>query len=102
MTKRKKPKLPGLYPALTYKHQRWAHDQDYIDKLSPEEKAWLSKFNAEYHQNTFQRDGTDLHTDEQRRAIYNKTNASYRDVMHQWDREDLLSVENQEDKDEEK
>lgn len=35
------------------KHKSWACDQDYLRKLSPEERAWLFKFNKEYYEGRF-------------------------------------------------
>lgn len=54
---------------------------DYVDQLSEEEKAWLSKFNREYYQASFKNDDSDLHNDqEKRRELYRKNNERNRDV----------------------
>lgn len=36
-------------------------DYDYLDKLSPEEREWLGKFNREYYLNQFDRTKKNLH-----------------------------------------
>ncbi len=36
------------------------NDFDYLNKLNPEEKAWLNKFNDEYLNASFKKDGTDI------------------------------------------
>lgn len=60
-------------------------DQDYFKKLSPEERAWLSKFNREYYDGDFSKSGGGdaLHkTKEQKRDCYNRNNAMNRDVSN--------------------
>jgi hypothetical protein len=46
--RRSQEKYPALKPELNLRSRYELFDQDYIDKLSDEEKAWLNKFNDEY------------------------------------------------------
>jgi hypothetical protein len=46
---------PALQPELNLRSRWELIDYDYIDKLSPEEKAWLNKFTAEYVNADFDR-----------------------------------------------
>lgn len=80
-TKRNQVKYPGLDPSVNAK-PRWEFiDHDYIDKLSPKEKEWLSNFNEEYLSGNFQHKGKKLHkTKEEKRACYTRNNARNRDV----------------------
>lgn len=54
-TRRKSTKYPGLKKNLNVKVRQELIDHDYIDKLSEEEKAWLSKFNEEYVSGSFKK-----------------------------------------------
>jgi hypothetical protein len=47
-SKRSNTKHPDLTPELNLKTRSDLLDQDYIHKLSPDEKDWLNKFNSEY------------------------------------------------------
>lgn len=61
-------------------HSRWRLDQDYLAKLSPDERAWLEQFNAEYYRGEFE--GEPLHPrGEARREIYRRFNAAARDLV---------------------
>lgn len=64
------------------KHKRWAVDQDYTDKLSEEEKQWLSQFNEEFYKNKVKKnDPKALHnTDKLRKDCYSRENAANRDL----------------------
>lgn len=53
--KRKKTKYPGLDKTVNTKKRWEVLDQDYIDKLNEEEKAWLNKFNIETLGGNFKR-----------------------------------------------
>lgn len=46
--RKERNKYTGLDPSLHPKTRQELFDQDYIDKLSDDEKAWLSKFNDEW------------------------------------------------------
>lgn len=86
MTKDKK--RYGLSKAHTKKKAREFVDQDYIDKLSEEEKDWLDKFNREYYQNSFSKnDEENFHKKgEERRKAYGRENARNRDMWNKFDR----------------
>ena len=94
--KKKSKKLWGLIPYTFPWSVREYIDQNYIEKLSLEEKQWLSKFNEEYYGNTIKKDGLhykkaktkDKRTKEYkeeakmiRREMYSKTNQRNRDVF---------------------
>jgi hypothetical protein len=59
-------------------------DQNYFDKLSPEEKKWLSQFNEEYYGNTISKNRRKAFhkTKKAKREIYRQTNARYRDIYN--------------------
>ena len=82
LNKRQKTKYPGLVQNVNPK-TRWEHiDFDYLDKLSDEEKRWLSNFNEEYLSGNFNHPGKRLNkTKEERRQCYNRNNARNRDVI---------------------
>lgn len=61
-------------------YNQWRRDQDYRERLSPEEKAWLDKFDDEYYRADFGEDP--LHgTPELRNDVYARQNAAARDVV---------------------
>jgi hypothetical protein len=63
------------------KNVSWMVDQDYSHKLSAEEKAWLSRFNQEYYDNSRLSEVDSLHnTPELKKSCYNATNARNRDL----------------------
>lgn len=72
-TKRSKTKYPGLNKKLHTKVRQELIDQDYIDKLSDEEKKWLSDFNEEYVAADFRHKGKKLH---KRKTHIKEINAS--------------------------
>jgi len=69
-----KSKYPGLNKHNFTINTRGYIDQDYINKLSPEEKEWLSKFNDEYYGGKIKKgDETALNKkDEHRKDCYNR------------------------------
>jgi hypothetical protein len=84
---KKKPRrnnvaYPGLDKSVNRRVIREYMDQDYVDKLSPEEKQWLSNFNEEWLSANFNHKGKKLHkTKAKKREIYNRNNARNRDLM---------------------
>jgi hypothetical protein len=72
----------GLQVRSFPKHKQWAIDQDYLDKLTPEEKEWMGKFNQEFYRNRVTKGSkTDLHnTTALRRDCYARENAANRDL----------------------
>jgi hypothetical protein len=90
-TRRSKHKYPGLIKQYTNKIRREYLDQDYIDKLSPEEKKWLSNFNEEWLGANFNHGGEILHKKkEEKREIYNRNNSRNRDIIGQMNAQNKL------------
>lgn len=81
-TKRSRIKYPGLDKSVHPKVRQDLIDHDYIDKLSPSEKKWLSDFNEEYLGGNFKHGGRVKHkTKKEKRDCYNRNNARNRDAM---------------------
>jgi len=64
--RRSKEKYPALKPDLNLKTRYELIDYDYLDKLSPQEMAWLNKFTSEYTNADF-RHSKPLHSTKKRR-----------------------------------
>lgn len=72
---------PGLDKNVNLKIRHELMDQDYIHKLSPEEKDWLSRFNEEYNGNNFKHKGDILHTTKElKKDCERKNNSHNRDA----------------------
>lgn len=72
--------LPGLHARNFPAPLREFIDVDYLDRLSPEEKAWLAKFNDEFHGGCFR--ANPLHGEQaQRRAIWRAKKAARHDAL---------------------
>ena len=74
-----------LYPALKKEYnlviRQDCFDQDYINKLSPDEKDWLNRFNEEYINANFKHKGRRLHrTKKLKRDCENRNNMRNRDI----------------------
>ncbi len=90
--KRKKPerskkKYPNLKKQYNTKKRQDYIDQDYIDKLSDEEKAWLDKFNEEYVNAKFEKKGerytkNNLHKGKKKRTDIYKDNYSRQNCLY--------------------
>lgn len=57
----------------------WRMDYDYLKSLTPEERAWLERFNEEYYDAQFKGPVTDG-TVNTRRSAYRRKNAANRDL----------------------
>lgn len=61
-------------------YARWRIDQDYLRRLSPQDRAWIERFNDEYYRAEFGEDP--LHPPgEKRREIYDAQNVAARDLV---------------------
>jgi len=81
-TRRGNAKYPGLDKKYNLKIRQELIDQDYIDKLTDEEKDWLSRFNEEYVSANFQHKGKKLHkTKKQKRERYQANNKRNVDIF---------------------
>jgi hypothetical protein len=85
--KRAEKKYPGLNKALHPRTRQEYMDADYIDKLSPKEKEFLSKFQEEYYGASLAPEDSpkqwkkDLHkTKELRKECRDRNNARNRDL----------------------
>ena len=66
-----------------YSHSnQWKVDQDYWDKLSPEERNFLKTFNKEWTEGSFKTSRPLHKTKKQRRECYDNNNRSKRDIMN--------------------
>lgn len=78
--RRSRAPYPGLNKNLNLNNRREALEIDYEDKLSHEEKVWLSNFNREYVGGDFTHEGENLHkTPELVKSVYDANNARNRD-----------------------
>jgi hypothetical protein len=78
-SKRSKLKYPALTKGVNSRVKQEKIDFDYLDKLNPEEMAWMNKFMEEEMNGRFAKDGTDFNqTDEERRRIYGSINSANR------------------------
>lgn len=57
-------------------------DQDYKSKLTPEERAWLLKFNDEYYDGSNLNKPDSLHSKEHSKSIYDSINSRNRDILN--------------------
>lgn len=81
-TRRSAVKYPGLDKTYTTRKRREYLDQDYIDKLSEEEKDWLNRFNEEYVNANMNHKGEKFHTSEEDvKKIWGLNNAKNRDAL---------------------
>ena len=70
----------GLYARNFPKPARWKVDQDYISRLSDDERRWLAQFHDEYYGGFFSPKREALHsTKELRRECYAANNATNAD-----------------------
>lgn len=90
MTKRKKQSrrskqpYPELDPKYSLKTRADLVDQDYLNKLSPKELAWLNKFNKEYVSGSLDRENIKKNLHKKRKHIKDaddRNNARNRDVL---------------------
>lgn len=99
VTKFKNVKNPGIKPQYQSRLNREYVDYDYLDKLTEEEKTYLSKFSQEYYSGTHEKDengnyrygdfdpktgeGHLTDNDKDRRANYDRNNKKLKDVHGQ-------------------
>lgn len=80
--KRKAAKYPGLNNKLFSKVKQQYFDYDYVDKLNPEEKEWLSKFTDEYLGANLSAPKPLHKTKALRKDCYDRNNSRNRDVYN--------------------
>lgn len=75
----------GNIPQVHPKNKRWAMEVDYVERLSPKDRAWLSQFNQEFHTGYFPKGRKPLHrTKKARRECYARNNLQNRDLHAIW------------------
>jgi hypothetical protein len=89
--KKRKPKSrrsqqehPDLDPKFNLRSRLELIDQDYLDKLSPEELKWLNQFNREYVSASLDSENPrkNLHRNKKlRKSCYDQNNSRNRDVL---------------------
>lgn len=77
-TKKKTNAQMGLETKSFPKNKQWMVDQDYFEKLSPEEKEFIGRFNQEYYRNRFESSEKDLHKN--KKECYTNENVRNRDL----------------------
>lgn len=81
--KRDNKKFPGLTANLYSKIKQQYFDYDYIEKLSDEEKEWLSNFTEEYLGARLNHKGKKLHkTKRLKKDCYDRNNQRQRDIYN--------------------
>lgn len=73
--------LHGLYARNFPRDRRWAIDQDYADKLTPDEKAWLAEFNDRYYGGDFRDSDPDVWDPPARSVVNRDKHASAADAL---------------------
>lgn len=68
-------------------------DFDYIDTLTDEEFEWLKKFVNEYYQNSFKKDGNNLHSKDLAKLVGQVNNERRRDVFSEKRKMGLLNFD---------
>lgn len=78
---RQRTLYPGLEKKVNLKSRIDLIDYDYLDKLTPKEKLWLSNFTEEYISGNFKHRGKPLHiTQKEKKECYDRNNARNRDT----------------------
>ena len=69
------------------KNVRWANDADYLDKLTPAERAWYAQFADEFYNGSIKKgDSGAIHkTDAHRKDCYQRKNLMNNDVQSIFD-----------------
>ena len=77
-------KLGGFLGLLARNFPRsvsWRVDQDYFNKLTPEEQRWLAEFNDRFYGADFRGESVVFWEEHERRRAYRDKNAANRDLM---------------------
>jgi hypothetical protein len=93
-TKRQRSKFPNLDPTLNLKiRYDEVADLDYIDKLSPAEKAWMNKFMGEYVGAKLKKTNSgNLHNSKElKKSCYDRNNSRNRDIYSRSKARDSLT-----------
>lgn len=71
----------GLAAATFPRSVAWRVDQDYTDRLSPDERRWLAEFNDAFYGADFRGVTEERWSTDERRVVYRAKNAANRDLM---------------------
>jgi hypothetical protein len=93
--KRKASRYPGLEKGVNGKFRQESIDFDYLDKLSPKEREFLSNFMEEWNGANMNHPGKKFHKSKKdRKKCYDRNNARQRDIYnHKKNMGLLVSVE---------
>ncbi len=78
--KRSKERYPSFNTARQVANRREQLEFDYLDKLNPEERAWLNQFQEEEVITNFSKPPKFNKKQDEQRLLYRKNNARNRDV----------------------
>lgn len=80
-TNRKRGGSAGLAAATFPRSVAWRVDQDYTDRLTPDERGWLAEFNDAFYGADFRGVAEERWSTNERREVYRAKNAANRDLM---------------------
>jgi hypothetical protein len=80
-TNRKRGGSTGLAAATFPRSVAWRVDQDYADRLNPDERGWLAEFNDAFYGADFRGVPEGRWSTDERREVYRAKNAANRDLM---------------------
>ena len=71
----------GLAASTFPRSVAWRVDQDYADRLGPEDRQWLAAFNDNFYGADFRDTSLETWSTDARREVYRAKNAANRDLM---------------------
>lgn len=80
-TTRKRGGLVALVAGTFPRSVAWRVDQDYVERLGPDERQWLAEFNDRFYGADFRGASSTDWTDDERKRAYRDKNCANRDLM---------------------